>query len=126
MWGYTSLASITYGFTVDASGTVTAMNKSGDGNPGDVNRIVVTTFAANNGAAGITIAAYYIGCCNNGQMNWVQTLTTDTQPLFGETIPFSDCLTNAPSQCPYYFGWPPGGPTWSSWDFMSNHTTTSP
>jgi hypothetical protein len=128
---YTSLASITYGFTVNGSGTVTSMSKSGDGNPGAVNTIVVTTFAANNGTpgvanAGITIAAYYAGCCDNGQMNWVQTLTTDTQPLAGETIPFPDCFTGPPTQCPYYFGWSPGASGWRSWDFISSHTTTTP
>ena len=120
---YTSLASITYGFTVDSSGIVTNMHKSGDGHIGDINKIVVTTFAANSGDAGITIEANFIGCCDNGQMNWVQTLTLDTQPVTGETIPFTDALVKPPTQTPYYYGWPPGGPTWLPQDFMFNQTT---
>jgi hypothetical protein len=107
------------------------MQKSGDGSPGSVNTIVVSTFTAVNGvagasSAGINISASYVGCCTGGQMNWVQTLTTDSQPIGAETIPFPDALVKPPTQTPYYFGWPPGGSTWIPWDFMSNHTTTSP
>jgi len=124
---YTSLASINWGIIVNSSGVVT-LNKSGDGNPGDINKIVVTSFqdTSSGGYHSAHIVAYFSGCCNGGQLNWVQTITTDTHPPPGETIPWPDALYKPPSQTPYYYGWPPGGTDWISWDFMSSHTTTCP
>jgi len=122
---YTSLASITYAFSVDTNGNVTS-SKSGDGKEGDIGKIVVTSYQNINGYAGIRIEAHYIGCCDGGDMNWVQTVTATSAPPAGKTPPYADCFAGPPTQCPYYFGWPPGGSGWTSWDSMSSHSTTCP
>jgi len=121
---YTSLASITWGIDVAANGVVT-LNKAGDDNTGDINKIVVTQFTDTSagGTHSAHIAAYFIGCCDSGQMNWVQTITKDTDPLPGKTIPYFDCFTGPPTQTPYYFGWPGSG---AGWDLISTHTTICP
>ncbi len=123
---YTSLASLTWGFSINANGVVT-MTNSGGGTPGQVGVIVVTGTTANNGTAatnsvaGMTLEAYYIGCCENGTLNWVQTITATSHPLGGNTPPYNDAM---PGQAPYYFGWP--GSSGVAWDLISNHTTVCP
>ena len=44
---YTNKSSITYGFSVDVGGNVTNVHKSGDGNIGDMNKIVVRSHLIN-------------------------------------------------------------------------------
>jgi hypothetical protein len=124
---YTSLASMTWSISVDTNGTET-ITKSGDGSPGAVNTIVVTSFTdtSRSGAHGANIQAHFTGCCDNGQLNWVQTITSDSQPLPGKTPPYKDCFNGPPDQCPYYFGWPPGGTGWTSWDIINAHTSVCP
>ena len=93
------------------------MNKSGDGAPG----IVVNTFTANNGTAGISITASYSGCCDNGELNWVQTITATSAPKPGK-------LRHIMILCPaknILFSWPGTGQR-ISWDLIPNHTTTAP
>jgi hypothetical protein len=117
---YTSLASITYGFSIDASGNVTSY-KSGDGSLGDCGAIIVTTFT--NTSSGIHIEAYYIGCCDN-DLNWVQTITATSCPPSGKTPPYNDAFTKSP---PYYFGPPGTGNAGNGfWDEIGTHTTDYP
>jgi hypothetical protein len=109
-----SLASITYGFTMDTNGTVTLNPPSGD-----TNQIVIISFIPNvdDSGGGIDIEAYYIGCCDDGSLNWVQTLITNSVPQDSQTVPTIDCYS---TNFPFYFG--PGGGTMG----IDTHTSDYP
>ena len=106
---YASLASIHYGFSVDTNGIVTIQTPTGGGSPGSCGTIVVTTNGVNypvlSGVTnhGILIAAYYIGCCDGGTLNWVQTIITSaptgnnpTNSPYNDHSPYCD-------NAPYYW-----------------------
>lgn len=105
---YTSLASITYGFSIAADGTVTTTAPASGG------RIVVTSFSAVSepNVGGVNIAAYYVGGCEcTTMLRWVQTITTSAAPP-GCTSPYNDPCPGD-DNLPYY---------WTDAQEPGNHT----
>jgi hypothetical protein len=89
--------SITYGFDIDASGNVTIHSSTtGSG-------IIVSSFTpySDDTFGGLTILAYYIGCCDGSSLRWVQTIATSA-PYGGCPSPYNDpCPPD--DALPYYY-----------------------
>jgi hypothetical protein len=128
-WGtndFTTITSITWGYSIDTNGVVNLHTPTGNGSPGDCGNIVVTSFTStnDNGNPGAVIQAYYVGCCDDGDLNWVQTVTDDSNLPNGKTLPFND-----PGPLPPYYLGPPGSgrpPNWNAGDEIENHTEDYP
>jgi hypothetical protein len=94
---YSTMDSITYGFTIDASSNVTIHSSTAG------SAITVTTVTPYDDgiAGGLTIEAQYIACCTGSSLRWVQTINT-THPLGGCTSPYNDPCPPDDS-LPYYW-----------------------
>ncbi len=106
---YTVLASINWEYDIDANGHTTTTNQYNGGYPGDVGVIVATLSGFDKGTAilpggsavvsGEKIEAYYIGCCEAGDLSWVHTILEDLHPKGTNSPPYNDTLCSHP----YYY-----------------------
>jgi hypothetical protein len=87
-WGTnydTPPTTINWGYTVDTSGQPQPQPFTNNGAPGSCGTIIVDSFAPYTntdvgpnpyyGNHGMILDAHYIGCCDDGELNWVQTYT---------------------------------------------------
>lgn len=105
---YDSLGSIEWGCDVDSSGHATVYPTAPISTI-PIGQIVARAVPNNdymvpgdpNHYAGALMMAFYIGCCDGGSLNWVQTVLEDSWPPNGQVPPYNDGHDN-----PFY--WQPG------------------